>query len=146
MCGFQGCRAGHFFTAIIYRVFGYFFQEHTSVYKNKIPNSTGHGRKCQFTWKVDTSEYDNNSTIVGAFCGFPLDTVKVRLQTGSNRQGAIKCFMEIVRKESPMGLFKGWKEMDTKHTLNVFRPFYIHNWINRVYHIYDSIQRHILFI
>jgi len=49
---------------------------------------------------------------VGALCGFPLDTVKVRLQTHAGkgpRQGAMKVFSEIVKKESPMGLFKGWK-------------------------------------
>jgi len=48
---------------------------------------------------------------VGAFCGFPLDTVKVRMQTAKwkVRPGAMATFMSIMKKESPAGLYKGWK-------------------------------------
>jgi solute carrier family 25 carnitine/acylcarnitine transporter 20/29 len=50
---------------------------------------------------------------VGALFGYPLDTVKIRLQTQSQRNplynGAIDCFKQIVKKESVLGLYKGWK-------------------------------------
>lgn len=47
----------------------------------------------------------------GAFCGFPLDTVKVRLQcqSSSDKTGALRVFKNIIAKEGPQGLFKGWK-------------------------------------
>jgi len=49
----------------------------------------------------------------GALFGYPLDTVKIRLQCQNPKKplynGAVDCFKQIVKKESVMGLYKGWK-------------------------------------
>ena len=50
---------------------------------------------------------------VGALAGYPLDTVKIRLQCQNTKNprytGAVDCFRQIVAKESVKGLYKGWK-------------------------------------
>ena len=49
--------------------------------------------------------------IAGVVCGFPLDTVVIRLQTqtlgGPVYKNALHCFTSIVRTESLLGLYKG---------------------------------------
>ena len=41
--------------------------------------------------------------------GYPLDTVKVRLQTDDKRayKGGFDCFKQIIKKEGPLSLFRG---------------------------------------
>ena len=41
--------------------------------------------------------------------GYPLDTVKVRLQTDDKRayKGGFDCFTQIIKKEGPLSLFRG---------------------------------------
>ena len=46
--------------------------------------------------------------MAGAIVGHPLDTIKVRLQTQHGMyKGITNCFITILRKEGPKGLFKG---------------------------------------
>lgn len=52
-----------------------------------------------------------NGGVAGVLVGHPFDTVKIRLQTqdplNPRYRGAIHCFSQIMRQESPQGLYKG---------------------------------------
>lgn len=41
------------------------------------------------------------------FAGHPLDTIKVRLQATTMYKGTWDCFSQTVKKEGPLGLYKG---------------------------------------
>ncbi|GMS80913.1 hypothetical protein PENTCL1PPCAC_3088, partial [Pristionchus entomophagus] len=47
------------------------------------------------------------SGFTGVFIGYPLDTIKTRLQTGNAYGGILDAFSGIIKKESALGLYKG---------------------------------------
>ncbi|KAG9236224.1 mitochondrial carrier domain-containing protein [Amylocarpus encephaloides] len=106
---------------------------------------------------MDTEESSQNykGFVAGVFSGVakltvghPFDTIKVRLQTSTNRQfaGPLQCLLLTVRHEGVFGLYKGatpplvgWMFMDSimLGSLTFYRKF-LHRTLFNPHRMYDS--------